>query len=230
MAIKQRILVGLVGVFLGSTAAKASQVPIDTGSYSQLYRSGTTYLIRDKDYNPDLSQFGLFTTWQYRPRGQFQVRAQYCQGDLWSGDAPTLTEMNLLKAGRPLVQLTTIVAAIPAGREVVRPEFYSPGFRTFSPYSYGSRYSLFGGFNTYNTYSAPIYRPAVNCTMGSTVFDLTPIAAALQQLPQETLEVQLIFNNGEIRQWHLGRGTVEALKQLSIVHQQSLENNLNPMP
>lgn len=48
----------------------------------------------------------------------------------------------------------------------------------------------------------------------SGTLDLTPVRDSLAQLPNQTLDMQLLFENGMTSNWQLGRGPVEALNPL----------------
>ena len=71
--------------------------------------------------------------------------------------------------------------------------------------------------------------PTVTCNAGSNQFDLTKLASAIAQLPNRTLQVKLVFSNGEIQNWHLGKATVQAIKNLLAIRQ-TLMNSPNLLP
>ena len=63
------------------------------------------------------------------------------------------------------------------------------------------------------------YFPAIECGLGGARFDLLPIRDEIAQLPNKRLEIKFIFSNGLVEKWRLGRGTVEALKELPTIRQ-----------
>jgi hypothetical protein len=40
------------------------------------------------------------------------------------------------------------------------------------------------------------------------------VQTAISQLPSKTLNVDLLFSNGQVETWRLGQGSVEAIKTL----------------
>lgn len=58
------------------------------------------------------------------------------------------------------------------------------------------------------------YTPAIDCSAGTTRFDLAPVLDKIAALPNRTLQVQLLFSNGSVQNWQLGGKTVQALKSL----------------
>lgn len=189
---------------------------LDSDAYSQLFLSASTYVVKDKDFNPEEPNQGLFTNWLYDPQAPnlFQVRARYCLP--YPGSANTesaaLIGMDLYEGDQLLLSFDRPLGAVPTQRQIVRPASYIPG--ALIPVSVPVFTSRGVFFRTILREGLPIYRPPVSCLSGSAGFDLTPVAPQLAKLPEKTLKIRLRFDNGETSNWQLGGGTVRELKRL----------------
>jgi hypothetical protein len=186
---------------------------LDQGVYSRVFMVDSAYQLKDRDYDPNDSYLGLFTSWSYNPKSvnPFQVRARYCLPYPGNADASAaqLVGLDLLDEGKVLVAIKGGLNATTADVQVVRPAYYDPG-------SYGPMGSAFFGRGYYRGFqqSAAVYRPAVSCVSGNGSFDLSPVASTLATLPDKTLKIRLRFDNDETSTWQLGGGTVRELKKL----------------
>jgi hypothetical protein len=59
-------------------------------------------------------------------------------------------------------------------------------------------------------------------------FDISQLTDQIAQLPNKTLQVQLLFSNGETKNWQLGGGTVQALKDLLAIRQTLMTSPTKP--
>lgn len=170
----------------------------------------TAYGVKDKDFNPTYELVGLYSLWADVPeQGLLQAAVMYCILDP-SLEGTELAEITLMDGEEALVTLDekgvateteTLEVAPPQTVTTYADPFYSPYWR-----------SGFHGFpgGTYVT----TYEPAVNCSLGGARFNLLPVQAELAQLPSKTLNVQLLFSNGQTETWRLGQGSVAAIKTL----------------
>ncbi|MEM9538443.1 MAG: hypothetical protein AAGA60_02910 [Cyanobacteria bacterium P01_E01_bin.42] len=185
--------------------------------YSQLFsltldESITGYGVKDRDFNARYNDVGFYSFWGDIPEQNFlQAAVFYCfrNPDLVGA---TLEKAILMAGDRPLVTLEQKAIATPAQTVEVVPERYEPIADPFYDPFWEPIYHRRGHW--YNQRIRTIRVSAVECSMGGTRFDLLPVKAAIAQLPEETLEVQLIFSNGLVENWRLGRKTVEQLKNL----------------
>jgi hypothetical protein len=228
IAMKKRFAPLLLALCLmPATAAKAVDEvltldsSLDQGVYSRVFVVDSAYQLKDRDYDPNDSYLGLFTSWSYNPKGTnpFQVRARYCLAYPGSADASTaqLVGLDLLDEGKVLVAIKGALQATTADVQVVRPAYYDPG-------SYGPIGPAFFGRGYYRSFSqsAAVYRPAVSCVSGNGSFDLSPVASTLATLPDKTLKIRLRFDNDETSTWQLGSGTVRELKKLVGIREKML--------
>lgn len=174
--------------------------------------AGQAFAIKDQDFQGSNPQIGVVSLWADAPDiDLLQVALRYCLPDeaIARTDAH-LVEVELRLNGQTLVTIDQPAVSTDASLYEVEPEryvtttvypstFYDP---FWNPYSYSTPYYT-------STYS-----PAVNCSLGGSRLDLNPVRAELAALPNETLDMRLLFSNGMTSNWRLGRGTVSALKQL----------------
>jgi hypothetical protein len=204
---------------------------LDQGVYSRVFMVDSVYQLKDRDYDPNDSYLGMFTSWSYNPKANnpFQVRARYCLAYPGNADASAaqLVGIDLLDEGKVLVAIKGGLSATTADFQVVRPAYYDPGI--YSPGIYGSGIygpigSGFFGRGYYHAFpqSAAISRPAVSCVSGNGSFDLSPVASTLATLPDKTLKIRLRFDNDESSTWQLGGGTVRELKKLVGIREKML--------
>ncbi|MEM9120633.1 MAG: hypothetical protein AAGD09_22540 [Cyanobacteria bacterium P01_F01_bin.56] len=168
------------------------------------------YGIKDKDFDPRYDLVGFYSLWADVPeQGLFQTAVMYCilDPDLEGAELESLT---LLDGETPLVTLDEKVIATDTQEFEVAPQqtvtTYADPY--YSPY-WGDAYYGLGG-STYTT----TYVPAIDCSLGAARFDLLPVQAEIAQLPSTTLNVELVFSNGQTEMWRLGQGSVEAIKTL----------------
>lgn len=199
--------VGLGGaVFAQQTAAEASAA-IRGGPFSQLFNVGSVYVVKDKDFDPDQSKIRFGSLWIDHPdTGALEVAVRYCLPAMdIAQEGASLAEMILLDDKNSLVKITKVVSAKPAiETQIQAPQYIPPVLLT--PYD-----GLWGGGYITNPAS---YTPEVDCSAGTTRFDLAPVVSKIASLPDRTLQVQLLFSNGSVQNWQLGSKTVTALKSL----------------
>ncbi|MEN8446135.1 MAG: hypothetical protein ABG776_14105 [Cyanobacteria bacterium J06555_13] len=174
------------------------------------------YAIKDKDFNPRYKGVGLYTLWGDVPELDIlHVSVFYCFRNRALANAQ-LEKITLFDGDTELVTIDQKIVTTQAQDVEVTPEryetttFFSDPFN--SPYWGGGYY---GGnrrsrFPTRTIES--VYVPAENCSVGGSRFDLLPVRDAIAQLPNKTLGVRMLFNNGRVENWRLGGGTVEKMK------------------
>ncbi len=201
----------LYAVRIPTTAISIKQAP-----YSQVFFTGSIYAVKDKDYESSEPSVGFFSLWSENPTNKrLQVAVQYClPTHSVAGSGAHLTAITLLDKNQPLVIINQGVRENPARLRLVKPGYYIPFYDSF--------YAIQDPFD--DPFRNPLerdldYIPAVTCSAGSNSFDLTKLAGGLAQLPNQTLQVKLVFSNGEIQKWHLGKGTVQAIKDLLAIRQ-----------
>jgi hypothetical protein len=168
------------------------------------------YGVKDKDFNPSYDMVGFYSLWADVPEQDLlQAAVMYCILDP-SLEGEELVEITLKDGDETLVTLSEKVASTDTQEFEVAPQqavtTYADPY--YSPY-WGTPYFGIGG-STYVT----TYIPAVNCSLGGARFDLLPVQTAISQLPSKTLNVDLLFSNGQVETWRLGQGSVEAIKTL----------------
>jgi hypothetical protein len=204
------------GVLLKSNPSYAVDIPTTTTSikkapFSKVFFTGSDYAVKDKDYKSSEPSIGFFSLWSKNPTNKrLQVAVQYClPAHPLSESRPHLSAMTILDNNQPIVTINQGVGENRAQLRVVQPGYYTPPL-----------YPSFYGEDPFDDpFWKPLerefdYVPAVTCSAGSNRFDLTKIAGAIAQLPNRTLQVKLVFSNGEIQNWHLGKKTVQAIKDL----------------
>jgi hypothetical protein len=197
---------------LPSVLAEIREAP-----FSELFTvaDGKGYAVKDQDYLASEPYMGFFSLWANVPEDAlFGVAVRYCfeETELARADAE-LVQMTLAEGDTTLVTIDTVVSTEPAALNEIRPPrqsnvstqfYYDPFYDPFyySPFSFGV------------SYSPSTYIPGVECSEGSAIFDLDPVRTELATLPDETLQVRLLFSNGATEYWQLGGGTVRELKNL----------------
>ncbi|MBP0017879.1 MAG: hypothetical protein J7647_10010 [Cyanobacteria bacterium SBLK] len=198
---------------LGSNVLAAIRRAPYSQVFSVILEDGATgYGVKDRDFSAKYNDVGFYSLWGDVPeQNLLQVAVFYCFRN------PDLTDTELekviLMAGdRSLVTLVERAIATPTQIVEVVPERYEPIFYTdpFGDRDWGYIYDRWGRDRHVST----IRVPAVKCSMGGSRFDLLPVKEAIAQLPEQTLDVQLIFSNGLVENWRLGRKTVQQLKNL----------------
>jgi len=194
--------------------------------FSQVFFTGSVYAVKDKDYESDQPSIGFFSVWRENPtNNQLSVAVQYCLPPTSSTELDThLNAITLLDHNQPLVTINQIVAEDTARLRLVQPGYYTPYHGFGDPFDDQFLNPLDENVDPYG-----IRLPTVTCNAGSNQFDLTKLASAIAQLPNRTLQVKLVFSNGEIQNWHLGKATVQAIKNLLAIRQ-TLMNSPNLLP
>jgi hypothetical protein len=176
--------------------------------------AGQAFAIKDQDYQPNNNQIGVFSLWADAPDiDLLQVAIRYCLPDQAIAQAGAhLVEVELRLDGETLVKIDQPAVSTTSTVYEVSPEtqnttYYSSTFVDpfWNPYYYSA------------PYQSSTYIPEVNCSLGGSRLDLKPVKDAIATLPDQTLEMRLLFSNGMTANWHLGRGTVSALKQLPTI-------------
>jgi hypothetical protein len=132
----------------------------------------------------------------------------------------------------PFSAYPAMAAEIPSTVTSIRKAPYSRVFYTGSIYAvndstYFGLSPFVGDFFWSEPYSYsyfpddffPVYEPPLIAETGLSEFDISQLAGTIAQLPNQTLQMRLYFSDGETQTWHLGKGTVEALKQLVAINQ-----------
>lgn len=199
-------------------------ISVKQAPFSQVFFTGSVYAVKDKDYEPSEPSIGFFSLWSANPaNNQLLVTARYCLPtySLTAANAH-LSAIALLDKKQTLVTIDQSIEENLAHLREIQPGFTIPshGFgdpfddQFLNPLDENFDYA-FGG----------IHQPAVACSSGSNRFDLTRLADALSRLPNQTIQVKLVFSDGETQNWHLGKATVKAIKDLVSIRQQLMTKN-----
>lgn len=188
--------------------------------------SGAGYAVKDKDFDASEPKVGFFSLWGNIPsQNRFGVAVQYCVSDQSIANANLyLAEMVLLDKDQPLVTINQPINAKTARLKTVEAAQYVPAFTYIDEPFYDP---FWNPYDTSFAYAPATYLPPVACSFGSSRFDLNSVKQQIARLPNRTLQVKLIFNNGITQNWQLGKGTVKALKELPAI-QQVLGNSSEP--
>jgi hypothetical protein len=180
--------------------------------FSQVFTVGNAYAVKDSDFTGSNKTIGVHSLWADLPnQNKLVVVVKYCLPDLNIAGAGTpLAVLTLSRNGQVLAKIDQVVQASSTVNSEISPATYSAA--SYQPFYDSYFWSPFG-----YGYSAPVYYPPVDCSSGGAIFNLMPVRAALAQLPNQTLDFQLLFQNGMTSNWRLGRGTVQALKQLPTI-------------
>lgn len=199
------------------TATSIKQAP-----YSQVFRTGSVYAVRDHDYKGSQPQIGVSTLWSKNPaNGTLLLGVRYCVPEsVMVGSSAPLAKLVLLKNDQPLVTFDQPVKATPSYQRVVQSASTVPGFGFWDSDTYWGNGAFWDGIDE-PFWSDAVTLPSVTCSAGSSRFDVASLASALAQLPPQTLQMKLVFSNGATSQWRLGQKTVQALKNLLTVRQTS---------
>lgn len=230
------LILSAAAIGISSIPAQAQQLPpsvlseVREAPFSQMFTiqsaSVPAYAVKDKDYKPGQSAIGFFSLWGDVPsQNRLGVRVRYCLPSNAIASANTyLAEMVLLDGDKPLVTINKAIAANVAQPKVVQPAEYIPSTYIADPFFDDPFWNPIGFDYGYvpATYILP-----VDCSAGRAQFDLSSVKNEIAQLPNKTLNVKLIFNNGMTENWHLGGGTVTALKELPNIRQ-ALNNTSKP--
>lgn len=177
-----------------------------------LENGATGYGVKDKDYSTRHKKVGFYSLWGDVPEENvLQVAMFYCFRDRALANSE-LEKVILLNRDRPLVTLEQKEVAAQTRTLETSPARYERimyGNPFYDPF-WGSLY--WGG--GYYGYYRNVYIPASQCSAGGGRFDLLPVKEAIARLPNKTLKVQLVFSNGMVENWRLGKKTVRQLKNL----------------
>jgi hypothetical protein len=194
--------------------AAAPTTSIQKAPYSRLFYTGKVYAVKDQDFDPSDAKIGFFSVWSKNPKNNhLQVAVRYCLNDQSITEPGTyLTKMTLINHNQPLVNINQEIKETAAEEQLISPGYYEPSYAT-DPFWMDDPFFWDPLYDDMD-YTQPIYIPPTACSAGFSRFDITRLADRIAQLPDQTLQVQLTFSNGETQTWHLGKGTVQALKQL----------------
>jgi len=209
-------------VALQSNPSSAGDIPLTATSsknapFSQVFFTGSVYAVKDKDYKSSEPSIGFFSLWSENPTDkQLLVAVQYCLSahSLTESNAH-LTAMILLDNNQPLLTINQSIRENAARLRLVQPRHYSPSHGIGDPFDD----QFLNPLDEELDYGSGLRIPAVTCSAGSNIFDFTKLAGAIAQLPNRTLQVKLVFSNGEVQNWHLGKKTVQAIKDLLAIRQ-----------
>jgi hypothetical protein len=191
--------------------------------FSELFTVGSAQAVKDRDYKASQSEIGFFSLWADIPERDFlQVAVQYCLTDRKIADSNAyLAEIILMDGDRELVTIDKAIKERVAQSKTVESGEYVPTtFLVTNPY-YDSFWAP--SWNSYG-YATASYIPPVECSFGRSRFDLTPVKEAIAQLPNKTLDVKLLFNNGMSEKWRLGSKTVEVLMEFPTIENVSVNS------
>jgi hypothetical protein len=199
-------------------AAYASDIPTASfrnAPYSRVFSTGSTYVVKDRDFNADDPAIGFFSVWSVNPTNhRFQVAVRYClPNETIATSNARLTGMTLLNNGQPLLTLNHDIDESPAQLREVRSGYYTSFYDPEFPF-WADTNPFLDPMSDEFDYVPIVYVPAIDCGAGMSRFDISPLADAIAQLPDQTLQVQLQFSDGQTQEWHLGKRTVQALKEL----------------
>ncbi|MBW4444703.1 MAG: hypothetical protein KME10_26585 [Plectolyngbya sp. WJT66-NPBG17] len=205
----------IVATSLAYADSSVATTSIQHAPYSQVFYTGSVYAVKDQDYQPSNPKLGFFSVWSKNPaKNNLRVSVRYCLKDQALSDPGNgLTQMTVLNNNQPLLIINRVVAEKPAHEKETSPGYYERSdlqdFDWFDdPFTWELPYD-----EDLDSFS-PIYSPPTFCNACLTQFEISPLKNEIAQLPDQTLQVQLSFSNGENQIWHLGRGTVQALKRL----------------
>ncbi len=188
--------------WVGGCLALVLAIPLTAQAAEETLDGRGSVLVRDRDYQPNQPALGVSSVWSSDGQ-RLQVLVQYCVADLSIfRSSAHLSTVTLLTQNQPLLTLNTALRT-----QEAQPRLVQPARRVFGGDS--STEPIGDVFR-----SRSIYTPAVICSTGESLFDVTPTRDQLRQLPDQRLQVRLTFSNGSVQDWHLGQNTVRSLKQL----------------
>jgi len=169
------------------------------------------YAVKDKDYLGRNNELSVITLWGSVPaKNVLQVIVRYClpNSDIASEEAH-LTQLIIADGDQVLFTLNQEIAGSSASVREVTPSQSVPVYFADPFYD-----SYMNPFYYQHSYASATYIPPVECSFGGSRFDLNPVKEAIAQLPDKTLDMRLVFSNGIVENWQLGKKTVEQIKQL----------------
>jgi hypothetical protein len=209
--LKASFALGAVVLVLQPLVARADRPTLETGvsrslptlespavlkaPFSRVFTVGSVHMVKDRDYNPSAGKIQFSSLWIDAPEQNLtELAVHYCaRGETAAG--AQLQGISLHHREQAVAHIDRVITAEPAQFIEAYPGHMGGGF---SPQS-----------------------PSIGCSAGSARFDLAAMRTALASLPAHTLQVRLHFNNGATHNWHLGAGTVEAIKKLPKLDQSS---------
>lgn len=217
----------VTAVVFQSNPSQAVDIPttatsIKKAPFSQVFFTGSVYAVKDKDYDPSEPYIGVSSLWSKNPATkQLLVTVKYCLAAQSLTQLNVhLTAINLLNKNQLLVSIDKSVKEDPARLRLVQSGYYKPS------HGYGDPFDdrFLNPLDEEIDYNSGIRIPTVTCSSGTNSFDFTNLAGALAQLPNQTLQVKLVFSNGETYTWHLGKQTVQAVKDLLSINSPLLKS------
>ncbi|MEM6256496.1 MAG: hypothetical protein AAF821_26605 [Cyanobacteria bacterium P01_D01_bin.156] len=170
------------------------------------------YAVKDKDFDPNYENVGFYSLWGSLPDyGILQTSIFYCFRNS-SIDGAELEKVTLMDDEEVLLTIDQKFVTTEAESVELIPEHYET-----IPYA-DPFYDPFWGRvgNIPYGIARNVYVPAVNCSVGGSRFDLMSVKDKIAELPDTTLDVRLLFSNGIVESWRLGKGTVREIKALPI--------------
>ncbi len=175
--------------------------------------------VKDKDFDPDYDGVGFYSLWGSVPEYDvFQASVFYCFRNP-SLVGAELEKVTLMDDDEVLLTMDQRFVTTAAENVEVSPEryetiqysdpFYDPFWGGWGRYPYGGTFAP-------RVTTRTVYFPAVDCSVGGGRFDLATVRDQIPTLPDKTLDVRLLFSNGVVETWRLGRGTVREIRALPI--------------
>ncbi len=168
------------------------------------------YAVKDRDFRGSNSDFSVITLWGDIPEQNIlQLIVRYCLPNLTLGrEQAYLSELMIIDGDKVLLTLNQEIARTRANpRQLSTSEFVPTFFN--DPFSDPFLNPFYFQHSSFPASVAP-----VQCSFGGNRFDLTEFTDLISQFPEKTLTLRLIFSNGVVENWRLGRRTVQQIKQL----------------
>ncbi len=178
-------------------------------------KAGKASAIKDRDFKSG-GNIGVFSLWFDAPTVDLlQVALLYClPGNKIANSRAHLVAVELMDKGQTLVKIDQPAVSTNSISYEVTPAQYVPT-PFFTPGAFSG--SFWGPYSYSTPYLSSTYYPGVDCSLGGSRLDLKPVKSQLAKLPNKTLKMRLLFNNGMTSDWRLGRKTVATLKQASSI-------------
>lgn len=169
------------------------------------------YAVKDRDFRSDNKEMSVTTLWGDIPeQNVLQLIVRYCIPNLTlANEQAYLAELIVADGDQVLFSLNQDIARTQANpRQVSTPQHVPTYFNNpfYDPY--------FNPFYFDHSYSPASTISALECSFGGNRFDLTQVKDAIAQLPDRTLDLRLVFSNGVVENWRLGKKTIQQIKQL----------------
>lgn len=175
-------------------------------------KAGKALGIKDRDFKAGNKSIGAYSLWFDAPQANLlQVALLYCLPDNKFARARAhVVAIELIDNGQTLAKIDQPAISTDSTLYEVTPAQYVPT-TFFAPTSFYDPF--WNPFSISTPYLSSTYVPGVECSLAGSRLDLQPVKAAIAALPNKTLTMRLLFNNGMTSDWRLGGGTVAALKQ-----------------